>query len=294
MEALRGAALRLASRARLAEESLERARTDLARARGPERLALLTRLAGMLSGRPDLADAYLDVLRELSEQMPEDRSHTVAAARVLTRLGRTDELEVMLDRQATRAASGVERARIRLALATLKRRRGDVAGALRELVPLLGEPGSHAAAWNFTLLLAAQQKDQRSRALSIGRIAGQLPPSLRAVLTAVAAEELLAAGDVEAARAASEQACNADPSLARPAAARARVGVVVGGRFGAEAIERALSIVVPRPALCAALARIYDSLVEPLLSTTWAQRMGTLRPGDLDAASGRLARARRQ
>lgn len=291
VEELREAALRLTSRARSAEESLERARTDLARARGPERLALLTRVAGMLSGRPDLADAYLDVLRELSEQMPEERSYAVAAARVLTRLGRIDELEVMLDQQAARAGSGVERARIRLALATLKRRRGDVAGALRELVPLLGEPGSHAAAWNYTLLLAAQQNDQRSRAFSIGRIAGQLPPSLRAVLTAVAAEELLAAGDVEAARAASEQACNADPSLARPAAARARVGVVVGGRFGAEAIERALSIVVPRPALCAALARIYDALDEPLLATTWAQRLGTLRPGDLDAASGRLARA---
>jgi hypothetical protein len=290
-EALRETALRLGPRARLADESLERARADLARARGPERLALLTRLAGMLSGRPDLADSYLGVLHELIQQMPEERSHAVAAERVLTRLGRVDELEVMFERQAARAASGVERARIRLAIATLKRRRGDVAGALSVLVPLLGEPGSHAAAWNFTLLLAAQQNDQRSRALSLGRIAAQLPPSLRAVLTAVAAQELLAAGDVDAARAASEQACHADPSLARPAAARARVGVVVGGRFGAEAIERALSIVVPRPALCAALARIYDSLDEPLLATTWAQRSGTLRPGDLDTARGRLSRA---
>jgi tetratricopeptide (TPR) repeat protein len=290
-EALRESGLRLEPRARLAEESLERARADLAKARGPERLALLTRLAGMLSGCPDLADRYIEVLLELIEQVPEERAHAIAAERVLTRLGRADELEALFERQAARAASGVERARIRLAIATLKRRRGDVAGALAVLVPLLGEPGSHAAAWNVTLLLAAQQNDQRSRALSIGRIAGQLPPSLRAVLTAVAAEELLAAGDVEAARAASEQACHADPSLARPAAARARVGVIVGGRFGAEAIERALSIVVPRPALCAALARIYDALDEPLLATTWAQRSGTLRPGDLDTARGRLSRA---
>lgn len=290
-EELRETALRLAPRARPADESLARARADLAGARGPERLSLLTRVAGMLSGRPELADAYLDVLRELIEQMPEDRSHALAAERVLTRLARLDELEVLLDRQAVRASSGVERSRIRLSIATLKRRRGDVAGALRELVPLLTEPGSHAAAWNFTLLLAAQQKDRMARALAIGRIAGQLPPSLRAVLTALAAEELLAAGDVDAARAASEQACNADPSLARPAAARARVGAVVGGRFGAEAIERALSIVVPRPALCAALAGIYDALDEPLLATTWAQRLGTLRPGDLDAARGRLSRA---
>jgi cellulose synthase operon protein C len=288
---LHATALRLAPRARLADEELQNARNELAAQQGAERIGPLGRLATILQGRPDAADAYLEVLRELVELAPDESKYIVAAERVLTRLGRFAELEVLLARLATRVSSGIERARIRLALASLLRRRGDAAGALRELAPLLGEAGGHAPAYNFTLLLAAQSGDQRSRALALARIAGQLPPSLRAVLTAIAAEELLATGDVEGAKSASEQACNADPSLARPAAARARVGVAVGGRWGAEVIERALGIVVPRSSLCAALARIYDELEEPLLAATWAQRLGSLRPGDLDAARARLLRA---
>ncbi|HEY3498399.1 MAG TPA: hypothetical protein VGK73_27080, partial [Polyangiaceae bacterium] len=75
------------------------------------------------------------------------------------------------------------------------------------------------------------------------------------------------------------------------AAARARVGVAAGGGWGAEAIERALGIIVPRPALCAALAAIYDALGEPLPAATWAQRVATLRPGDLEAARARIRRS---
>jgi tetratricopeptide (TPR) repeat protein len=290
-EELRGTALRLAPRARLADETLAEARAELSGAEGADRVGPLLRVASLLSGRPDAPDAYLEVLRELVELMPDERSHALAAERVLSRLGRHAELEVLLARQASRTSSAVERARVRLMLATLRRRRGDAGGALRELVPLLGEAGAHAPAWNFTLLLAAQSDDNRSRALALSRIAAQLPPSLRAVLMAVSAEELLATGDIEGARVASEQACNADPSLARPAAARARVGLVVGGRWGAEAIERALGIIVPRPALCATLAAIYDELAEPLLAATWAQRLGTLRPGDLEAARSRIQRS---
>src|SRR6185369_3697750 len=104
-------------------------------------------------------------------------------------------------------------------------------------------------------------------------------------------EEQLSTGDVEGARLSAEQACNADPSLARPAAARARVGAALGGRAGAEWIERATSIVVPRPALSSALASILDALGEPLLAAAWAQRAGALRPGDLTAARGRVVRA---
>ena len=290
-EELGATALRLAPRARLADETLAAAKAELQRVQGPERVVPLTRIAGILRGRPEAADAYLEILNELIELAPDEPAHVLAAERVLARLGRNAELEVLLGRLATRAPSSIERTRQRLALAALLRRRGDTSGALRELTPLLAEPGVHAAAWNFTLLLAAQSGDNGSRALALSRIAAQLPPSLRAVLTAIAAEELLAAGELEAARATSEQACNADPSLARPAAARARVGAAVGGRWGAEAIERALGIIVPRPALCAALAGIYDALDEPLPAATWAQRSSTLRPGDLEAARERIRRS---
>ena len=290
-EELKAAEARLAPRVELQDEALAEARRELAATSGPARLGPLARAAAILAGRPDAAEDYLAVLRELGELEPEERAHAVAAERVFVRLARHAELETLLRGLEERAGSGVERGRLRLALAVLRRRGGDAEGALHELLPLLGEPGAHGPAWSLTLLLAAQCGDKRAHALALARVAGQLSPSLRAVLLAVAAEEQLAAGDADGARVTSEQACSADPSLARPAAARARVGVATGGRWGAEAIERAMSIVVPRPALSAALADILDRLGEPLLAAAWAQRSGALRPGDLDAARGRLARA---
>jgi tetratricopeptide (TPR) repeat protein len=281
----------LAPRVRLQDEALAEANAELTRVTGALRVRPLSRAAAILAGRPDRVDAYLEILMELVELAPEERAYAAAAERVLARLGRHAELEALLTKLEARAPSGVERGRVRLALAVLRRRRGDVEGALHELLPLLAEPGAHGPAYNLALLLAAQRGDRQSRAVALARVAGQLPPSLRAVLLAVAAEEQLASGDAEGARATSEQACNADPSLARPAAARARVGVALGGRWGAGVIERAMSIVVPRPALSNALADILERLGEPLLAAAWAQRSGALRPGDLDASRARLARA---
>jgi len=288
---LRATALRLTPRVALQDEALGEARAELANTSGPERIAPLQRLAAILAGRPDAAGAFLEVLFELVERDPEQRAYGIAVERVLGRLGRQEELERFLARLTAQAPSGVERARVRLTLATLRRRRGDGSGALGELVPLLTEAGAYGPAYCLALLLAAQLGERHSRALALCRVAAQLPPSLRAVLLAVAAEEQLAAGDLDGARASAELACNADPSLARPAAARARVGAAVGGRWGADSIERAMSIVVPRPALSSALARILESLAEPLLAAAWAQRAGALRPGDLEAARARLLRA---
>ncbi len=288
---LTSAADRLEPRAKLQDDALSLAREELSQLKGAERAGPLGRIAAILRGRPNAADAYLETLLELIEIAPDDRNHAQAAERVLARLGRHAELEGLLEGFLARASSAVERGRHRLALATLKRRRGDTDGALEELMPLLVEPGAHGAAWNLALLLAAQREKLAPHAQALLRIAGQLSPSLRAVLTAVAAEELLEAGDIDAARAAAEQACHADPSLARPAAARARVGVVLGGRLGAESIERAMSIVVPRASLCSALARFYDDLGESPLAAAWAQRQSALRPGDLAAAEWRLSRA---
>src|SRR2546430_932579 len=85
----------------------------LARATGPARSALLGRAAALLAGRPDAADAYLDTLRELIELEPDERSHAVAAERVLTRLGRHAELDELLAKLEARVASGAERGRLR-------------------------------------------------------------------------------------------------------------------------------------------------------------------------------------
>ncbi|HXK19338.1 MAG TPA: hypothetical protein VNG33_16120, partial [Polyangiaceae bacterium] len=112
------------------------------------------------------------------------------------------------------------------------------------------------------------------------------------MLGSLAAEALLDGGEVERARVAAEQATHADPSLARPVAVRARIGLLSGDRAGAEALERAMGVVVPRASACTELANVYERLGEEILALAWTQRRIALRPGDLDAARSRLLRMR--
>jgi cellulose synthase operon protein C len=292
-EAQRDAALRLAPQVAREDEALEQARAKLTNAQGEERLEMLSRLAAVLSGRPQQATEYLAVLRELTQMVPEERGYQLAFERLLTRLGRGEELESHLAVLAERATSELERGRLRLALSSARRRRGDLDGALRELSPLLDDAGAQPSVACMALLLAAQRGVEAVRARAMLKVASGLAPSLRAVLGSLAAEALLDGGEVERARVAAEQASHADPSLARPIAVRARVGLMHGDRAGAEALERAMGVVVPRAAACAELANVYERLGEDILALAWTQRRIALRPGDLDAARSRLSRMRK-
>ncbi len=292
-ESQRDTALRLAPQVAREDEALEQARTKLTNAQGEERLEVLSRLAAVLSGRPGQATEYLAVLRELTQMVPEERGYQLAFERLLTRLGRSDELESHLAVLAERATSELERGRLRLALSSLRRRRGDLDGALRELSPLLDDAGAQPSVACMALLLAAQRGVEAVRARALLKVASGLSPSLRAVLGSLAAEALLDGGEVERARVAAEQASHADPSLARPIAVRARVGLLHGDRAGADALERAMGVVVPRAAACTELANVYERLGEDILALAWTQRRIALRPGDLDAARSRLSRMRK-
>lgn len=291
-EALRDAGLRLAPQVAREDDALEQLRGKLTSAQGEERLDVLSRLAAILQGRPGQAGEYLAVLRELVQMVPEERAYRLALERVLVRLGRGEELEAHLTASAERTDSDLERGRLRLALSGARRRRGDLDGALRELSPLLDDAGAQPSVACMALLLSAQRGVDALRARALLRVASGLSPSLRAVLTSIAAESLLDAGELERARVAAEQATHADPSLARPVAVRARVGLSSGGRAGTEALERAMGVVVPRAASCAELANAYGRLGEPILALAWTQRRIALRPGDLDAARDRLSRTR--
>ena len=291
-EVQRDAALRLAPQVAREDEALEQARAKLTNAQGEERLEVLSRLAAVLSGRPNQTAEYLAVLRELTQMVPEERGYQLAFERLLTRLGRGEELESHLAVLAERATSELERGRLRLALSSARRRRGDLDGALRELSPLLEDAGAQPSVACMALLLAAQRGVEAVRARALLKVASGLSPSLRAVLGSLAAEALLDGGEVERARVAAEQASHADPSLARPIAVRARVGLLHGDRAGAEALERAMGVVVPRAAACAELANVYERLGEDILALAWTQRRIALRPGDLDAARSRLSRMR--
>lgn len=273
------------------ERTLAELRSELGEASGERRLELLRRSAELLWARPDAQHEYAAVLKELCAEAPDDRSARLAFERLLLRQSELEKLEALWSDVLQRAETGaLERVRVRLALATLRRRRGDTRSALEVLVPLLDEPGAHAA-WSATLLLAAELVEEATRARALLLLAGSLPPALRATLTAVAAEWLLAAGELERARRAADQACHADPSSPRPVATRARVGLVTRDRWGADAMERAMGVTVPGAAMCGALAEAYDAIGEPLLANAWVQRQVALRPGDLGAARTRLSRA---
>jgi tetratricopeptide (TPR) repeat protein len=292
-EQLRDASLRLAPQVAREDEALEQARSKLTNAQGEERLEVLSRLASVLSGRPAQATEYVAVLRELTQMVPEERGYQLAFERLLVRLGRGEELEAHLAVLAERAGSELERGRLRLALSSARRRRGDLDGALRELAPLLDDAGAQPAVACMALLLAAQRGVDALRARALLRVAAGVTPSLRAVLGSLAAELLLDGGEIERAQAAAEQAAHADPSLARPVAVRARVGLLSGDRSGAEALERAMGVAVPRAAACTELSNVYERLGEHVLALAWTQRRIALRPGDLDAARSRLSRTRK-
>ncbi len=289
-EDLRQARERLAPRVTSQIEALSFAEAELERAGDVDRVELLARMSTLLQGRPERADRLSGVLRELCQLVPGDRSYQTLLERVLLRKGRLAELDSELERLAERAGGVAERARVSLLRSNVRRRRGDWEGALAELAPFVDEPGSHAALWSLALLIAAQRGSHVLHARALLRVAAQLAPPFRATLSSVAAEALLDAGDLGAARAAADQACHSEPSLARPIAARARVGLVTGDRWGAEAMERAMGVIVPRAELCRALAKTYEALDEPLLSMAFTQRLIALRPGDLEAARARLER----
>ncbi|MEO6601283.1 MAG: hypothetical protein ABIQ16_15505, partial [Polyangiaceae bacterium] len=288
-QGLRAAIERLAPRVAAQNEALVNAEAALLHASEGDRVEHLARVATLLNGQPERAARLSEVLSELCQFAPAERSYQSALERVLVRAGRFGELEIELERLSARAGSAVERARLALLRSGVRRRRGDLDGALSELLPLVEESASHAGAWSLALLLAAQRGAPALHARALLRVAAQLAPAFRATLSSVAAEELLEASDLAGARQAADQACHADPSLARPVAARARVGLVTSDRWGATAMERAMGVIVPRAELCRALARTYEALGEPLLAMAFTQRLIALRPGDLEAAKTRLA-----
>jgi cellulose synthase operon protein C len=132
--------------------------------------------------------------------------------------------------------------------------------------------------------------DLRSSALALEGIAARSPTSWRAMLLAVASERHRQWGDRMAARSAAAAATEADPDDARCAAALADAVIGDFDRQAASAIERALSLVGPRPDWCSALADILDAIGRREQAIAWNQRHVRLRPGDWRAVEMLLGR----
>lgn len=161
---------------------------------GGDRAALLAELAGLLRSRPDRSEQYLETLASLLELPGEHRPWQRSLERVLVREGRGDELLAALERALARGP-GADHERLALSLAVRRFARGDEAGALRPLEPLVEAPASHPAACAMAVVLACRRREERTWAHALMRLSAPASSAERAVLLAAAAEALLAAGE---------------------------------------------------------------------------------------------------
>src|SRR5262249_37646662 len=110
-EELRSVASRLVQRARLQDEALATPRVGLNEAKGPAGLEQLRAAAVALRGRPDDAEEYRAVLAELAELVPEERAWRYVLERLLVRLGRSSDLEALLNADLERQLPKVQHMR---------------------------------------------------------------------------------------------------------------------------------------------------------------------------------------
>jgi hypothetical protein len=245
-------------------------------------------LAALLGEHPERGDDEWHVLLSIIAEPGDNAPWLHRLFRLALRDGRRAELWEALLGQA-RAASGTPRGPL---LAAMALRAGLCAGvdATALLSVFTTELELSSADAPLVAALASWCGDATERARAMARTALALPASLRAAVGAASATALLRLADHDGAWNTALDAFHADPSLARAAGALAEVAAVGRGREAADALERALQVVVPSAKLCSALARLYDGIEAPLLATAWTQRWLALRPGDPEVLGNLLQR----
>lgn len=294
---------------------LSKARVEADAQRAEEEIARLEALASRRGdGLDDAREARVAALRQLAKLYRSKPDHRARWIEVLAALVRAEPLQIdpsrALERVMTRRAGPASREelelyesvlRARLDAALPKRERGRVR---RELARLLGSPALDRSIEDIAPLLAGDPAAsaelyvfatidgaQRDRAQALLDLAEPLGPPLKAVLFALAAELLLAAGDPSTALRAAESAISAAPGSARAARALARVAAARSDRESASALERAMGILAPTVELCAELATALDRAGEPSLSFAWTQRWLALTPSSPRAIRELVRRA---
>ncbi len=246
-------------------------------------------LAALLGERPERGDDEWQVLLSVLEESQDVTPWAHRLFRLALRDGRRLELWEALSRLARTHRGSANSA----VLASMALRAGLCASV--EIPTLLefctSEDVAAPVDAPWVLALAARGGGELERGRALARIAQTLPASLRAAVGAAAATVLVRLGEQSAAWDAALDAFHSDPSLARAAGALAEVASLGKGREAAEALERALQVVVPSARLCAALASLYDGIDAPLLATAWTQRWLALRPGDPEVLGQLLRRS---
>ncbi len=285
---------RLSPRLRFQEDAFEQALGRLAAAEEPaERVLTLRRALAFYRGRPDEAETYFKLARELEELAPSDVSAGYDVVRAAWRAQKQDELLEILRRDvASRAGRDVAgHARSLRWLCGILRERKDEAGALAELSAALGEPDVDVSVASAALVQAGRQRAVKERAEALAVLAGSCAPNVAASLLAVAVDLWMMAGDGDRALAVTMRAVRTDALSPRALVARAAVALGRSDRDGIAAIEQAITAVVPRGVFCDALAAQLEELGERELSFAWTQRLLALRPASPEVSDALLRRA---
>ncbi|MEO8800014.1 MAG: hypothetical protein ABI551_19115, partial [Polyangiaceae bacterium] len=161
-----------------------------------------------------------------------------ALARDRERAGRghdKESFDAVLETLDLRVRGELREANRAVALALAARKSSSVLGANVQSAP----PRLARLAW----MTATISNDVATQARALEPIAEDTPPHLRAVLLAIAAGRLLAAGDVDGARALAATASQAEPTFARAAATLASACIGIRDRTSAAATELAIKLV---------------------------------------------------
>jgi len=263
--------------ARREVETLERA---LDVAEGRARFEPLQMLASLLPSQPDEAARHAAVLAELVTVAGDDRRHLADAIRLARRREDFSEVARFAREQLIKAESPADSLEARLTLAAALRAMGEIQRANEATRSLLTEAPSNRRALAAAWVNAALADDARTRAGALEHLGAACSTPVRAVMLAVAADTLVAAGDAPAARHLAELACQTDPSSARSVAALAATVLGAHDRTAASALERGIHVVFARSVWCTALAEALEAMGELGFSVGWTQRGCALRPGD--------------
>lgn len=194
--------------------------------------------------------------------------------------------------QLTRPSAPEEMVELRLRVAMAEVTKGAFAESFEVIEPVLA---AHTQASFESLavcaLVAGRARQSRARAHALSLLARHLPDEAGAVVSAVAAEILLAEGRVlEAARAA-QFAVVADPASPRAMATQALVALSHPEQASPGQVEASLAVLVARGDACRLLAQSAAVGSAPHLALSWAERYVLLRPADPLALREVLQRA---
>lgn len=188
--------------------------------------------------------------------------------------------------------SDEERQLLRKEIARREAARGAWSEALDAFEPLFSEQRLSLSAATLGAVIAGRARAPRQRAEALALLGAALPGTASAVAYAVAAEMLLAQGDLEGARRAATAAVDAEPSNERAVASQALVALRAPEQAAAGLLERSLSVLVARSEACSILCRSASERGAHRLALTWAARSFSLRPGEIASARAYLHEAR--